>query len=861
MADNTTLNTGIGGDVISTDDLGSVKVQRVKVQYGVDGVATDVSDTNPLPIDDAGGSITVDGTVELGATSLAALENVGATVTGTVELGATSLAALETVSVTDGGGSLTVDGTVELGATSLAALETIELGATTLAALETITVNVSNTPNTTPILASIHDGTTKASVADLTNANPLHVAIVDSAGNQVTSFGGSGGTSATDDSAFTAASGSGTPMMAFATADSVDSGDVGVVAMTTARALHVAVQGTAAVSDGGGSLTVDGTVELGATTLAALESITVVDGGSTISIDDGAGSITVDGTVELGATSLAALESLTTINAVTTVGTITNAVTVVGSAAEDAAASGNPVLIGGRYDSSARTLETGDVGAIALNASGQVLVEIAAGAGSGGTSAADGATFTRNTTSITPVGAVVETSAPTLTNGDVAGLSQTTGGALRVAVTSGGVAGILEDAASAGGEEGIMMLAVRRDSASSGVSADGDFAALSVTSDGSLRVSGGGGGTQYAVDTAGGGTDTGTLSLAVRDDALATLTPVDGDYTQLRTNARGAQWVALDSTVAQTVTLAAGTATNEVVGDAAHDAAAAGNPLLQGGYASAAAPTDVSADADVVRAWYLRNGAQATVLTAAGALIGGDATNGLDVDVTRVIPGTSATHLGKAEDAPHASGDTGVMSLGVRSDTAAASSGTTGDYEPFHTDSVGAMWTRSTGELADDAAFTPGTSRVMPMAYFADDTSTDSVDEGDAGMARMTLNRKQIAQPYESEANTWSYAAAAGGLVNTTGVTAKAAAGAGLRNYITSIQVINSHQTTGTEVVVRDGAAGTVIHRGWAAANSGYAATFPVALRGTANTLVEIAEVTTTATAGVLVNLQGYIGA
>ena len=54
MADNTTLNTGAGGDVISTDDLGGVKVQRVKVQYGVDGSATDVSDTNPMPIDDAG---------------------------------------------------------------------------------------------------------------------------------------------------------------------------------------------------------------------------------------------------------------------------------------------------------------------------------------------------------------------------------------------------------------------------------------------------------------------------------------------------------------------------------------------------------------------------------------------------------------------------------------------------------------------------------------------------------------------------------------------------------------------------------------------------------------------------------------
>lgn len=69
----------------------------------------------------------------------------------------------------------------------------------------------------------------------------------------------------------------------------------------------------------------------------------------------------------------------------------------------------------------------------------------------------------------------------------------------------------------------------------------------------------------------------------------------------------------------------------------AHDASASGiAPLLVGGYANAAAPTSVSADLDAVNAWFLRNGSQVTTLSAAGALIGGDATNGLDVDVTRV---------------------------------------------------------------------------------------------------------------------------------------------------------------------------------------------------------------------------------
>ena len=49
MADNTTLNTGSGGDVVATDDIGGVKHQRVKIEYGADGSATDVSASTPLP--------------------------------------------------------------------------------------------------------------------------------------------------------------------------------------------------------------------------------------------------------------------------------------------------------------------------------------------------------------------------------------------------------------------------------------------------------------------------------------------------------------------------------------------------------------------------------------------------------------------------------------------------------------------------------------------------------------------------------------------------------------------------------------------------------------------------------------------
>jgi hypothetical protein len=49
--------------------------------------------------------------------------------------------------------------------------------------------------------------------------------------------------------------------------------------------------------------------------------------------------------------------------------------------------------------------------------------------------------------------------------------------------------------------------------------------------------------------------------------------------------------------------------------------------------------------------------------------------------------------------------------------------------------------------LVDDAAFTPATSSVMMAGFQADETATDSVDEGDAGAGRMTLDRKQIVTP------------------------------------------------------------------------------------------------------------------
>ena len=52
---------------------------------------------------------------------------------------------------------------------------------------------------------------------------------------------------------------------------------------------------------------------------------------------------------------------------------------VTGSEVENAAVQSEPTLIGGRYDSSARTLGSGDAGAVALNASGHVLIDVVDG--------------------------------------------------------------------------------------------------------------------------------------------------------------------------------------------------------------------------------------------------------------------------------------------------------------------------------------------------------------------------------------------------------------------------------------------------------------------------------------------------
>jgi hypothetical protein len=139
--------------------------------------------------------------------------------------------------------------------------------------------------------------------------------------------------------------------------------------------------------------------------------------------------------------------------------------------------------------------------------------------------------------------------------------------------------------------------------------------------------------------------------------------------------------------------------------------------------------------------------------------------------IQRVALNDSAgAEVAKAEDAAHSSGDKGIMALAVRQDSQ-TDFGADGDYVPLRVTGGGGLHVEidstqlgtlgqttlaasvpvapasdyvQKGAMVDDAAFTVASSYISATGFLADESSTDSVDEGDGGVARMTLDRKQI---------------------------------------------------------------------------------------------------------------------
>lgn len=105
----------------------------------------------------------------------------------------------------------------------------------------------------------------------------------------------------------------------------------------------------------------------------------------------------------------------------------------------------------------------------------------------------------------------------------------------------------------------------------------------------------------------------------------------------------------------------------------------------------------------------------------------GDTTNGILVNVAAIDPGVGPTSLGKEEDTPHATGDTGVMLLGVRNDNHVGRAGTDGDYVPIALDGHGCVYVRGAGhdDVDIDGPVKIGSRAIAhgtnPVAVAADD--------------------------------------------------------------------------------------------------------------------------------------------
>lgn len=123
-----------------------------------------------------------------------------------------------------------------------------------------------------------------------------------------------------------------------------------------------------------------------------------------------------------------------------------------------------------------------------------------------------------------------------------------------------------------------------------------------------------------------------------------------------------------------------------------------------------------------------------------------------------------------------------------------------------------------------------------------------------------TLLGAAIVKQYSIPELDWAYAAGTSGIVNsTTAVTIIAAGAAGVKNYLTNFTLDWDTLGVATEVVIRNGAAGTVIWRGKLQTASGQRQIIlPTPLQSSAATLLEFATITASVTGGVFVNAQGY---
>jgi len=156
------------------------------------------------------------------------------------------------------------------------------------------------------------------------------------------------------------------------------------------------------------------------------------------------------------------------------------------------------------------------------------------------------------------------------------------------------------------------------------------------------------------------------------------------------------------------------------------------------------------------------------------------------------------------------------------------------------------------GSVAEGGALI---SNVVPTGIEARTSSKTSVNNATNTRPIATVDGRQITRLNSIPENEWQYAAASGGIVNTSDVALVAAQGAGIKNYLTGLSVANANATA-SEIVIKDGAS-TVIWRMYLAANAPIQSIkFVTPLQSSANTALNVACITTGTQT--YINAQGY---
>ena len=146
-------------------------------------------------------------------------------------------------------------------------------------------------------------------------------------------------------------------------------------------------------------------------------------------------------------------------------------------------------------------------------------------------------------------------------------------------------------------------------------------------------------------------------------------------------------------------------------------------------------------------------------------------------------------------------------------------------------------------------------NQPVPIALEGRTSSKTSVTSGQAVRPISTVDGRQVIRLNSIPENEWVYAAASGGITNTSDVALVAAQGAGIKNYLTGLSVANANATA-SEIVIKDGAS-TVIWRMYLAANAPIQSIkFVTPLQSTANTALNVACITTGTQT--YISAQGY---